>query len=212
MMNQDKQTTGCCGGANSAKGTASAAPLDPTEICTLSSEELSERIAWIRAEISPAALGRERIPNGVALEVADAPGLADRVDEWIALERQCCTSIDWQRRPSERRGQLRVEIGGVDPDGSLFAAWPLLEDDASAPSVDAGEGGSISRLLRASGFGAGISFFVCCILPALLVAVFGASALAASLSWLDQPLWIGIGAVLASVAAWRRMGQRRQAS
>ncbi len=214
-MSQQEQTAGCCGGMNSDAQTEGSGPLDPTQICTLSAEELSDRIAWVRAEIAPAALGRERLTKGVALEPADAPGLAERVDEWIALERQCCSSIDWQRRPSERRGQLRVEIGGVDPDGSLFAAWPLLEEGGEPSSLSSAisseKGGSISRLLRASGFGAGVSFFICCILPALLVGVFGATALAASLSWLDQPLWIGVGAVLASAIAWRWMGQRRQA-
>ena len=154
-------------------------------------------------------VGRVALVDGVALELADEPGLVDRVDEWIALERQCCSSIDWQRQPSLRRGQLRIEIGGVDPQGSLFAGWPLLEE---AKAGDAQEGAAIARVLKASGVGAGISFFVCCVLPALLVAVFGTSAVAASLAWLDQPVWIALGAVPISVIAWNRIGWPARAS
>ena len=94
--------------------------LDPAEACTLSPEGRAERLAWIRERILPHALETQRIAHGLAFELADAPGLAEDLDRWIALERACCSSIAFARRASATPGRLRLEVRGVDADAAIF--------------------------------------------------------------------------------------------
>ena len=131
----------CCGGSERAW-------IDPLEACSLSSDQLSERSEWIRHEIAPQVLGRRRLKDGLALEVVASPGMSERVDEWLEMERDCCGSIDWARRPSETAGQIRIEIPGVDPEGPLFAALPFLEP-GEVPDVS--RTGALSRVFKAGG-------------------------------------------------------------
>lgn len=88
--------------------------------CTLSDDGLGRRLDWIRREILPHAVEAARQPEGLALELEAAPGLAERIDRWIALERECCAGLVFERRASATPGRLRVEIRGIDPDASLF--------------------------------------------------------------------------------------------
>jgi hypothetical protein len=94
--------------------------LHPAEVCTLSTDGLSERIAWIRDEILPHALRTERLANGVAWELDAAPGLAEKIDHLIALERECCRGIAFERTNGSAPGRLRLEVRGVDPDATVF--------------------------------------------------------------------------------------------
>jgi hypothetical protein len=43
--------------------------LDPLAVCTFSPDELTDRLAWIRAEILPHAVACERSSNGVVWEL-----------------------------------------------------------------------------------------------------------------------------------------------
>lgn len=111
--------------------TPGRAALDPIDVCSLDPEALAERIAWVRLVLVPHVLGRVRLPQGVALELEDAPGVSDRVDHWIELERRCCGGIRWARGVPSAASRHRIEIEGVDPDGPLFAAFPLLGVECS---------------------------------------------------------------------------------
>ncbi len=63
-------------------------------------------------------------------------------------------------------GRLRVEIAGVDPDGKLFQDWPLIDEDGGEGTLTpSARLVRWKRFLGAGGFGAALSFFVCCILP-----------------------------------------------
>ena len=101
--------------------TTDGANLDPARACTLSSEDLAARIAWIRAEILPHARRMERLAAGVAWELDAVPGLADALDRLIALERACCDPIVFARTQAQDPGRLRLEVRGVDPDALLRA-------------------------------------------------------------------------------------------
>jgi hypothetical protein len=63
--------------------------LDPLAVCTFSPDELTDRLAWIRAEILPHAVACERSSNGVVWE----PG---RARTGAAVASRCAASI--QRR------------------------------------------------------------------------------------------------------------------
>ena len=94
--------------------------LDPAEICTLPSEALDDRLAWIRREILPHATRTASLPGGVSVDLLDTPGLAEKIDRLIALESKCCSEITFERHAGEKAGQLRLVIRGIDPDSSIF--------------------------------------------------------------------------------------------
>jgi hypothetical protein len=108
----------------------SDASLDPNTVCTLPADGLSERLAWIRSEILPHAVASERRPNGIVWELEDAPGLAAKLDRLVALERDCCSGIDFRHGTSETVGRRRLEVIGIDPGSSAFISL----------HVDAGNG------------------------------------------------------------------------
>jgi hypothetical protein len=95
-------------------------PKDPAAVCTLAADALVARLAWIRDEILPHARAAERLDAGLAWELADAPGLAEKLDRLIALERDCCSGIVFARVASATPGRIRLEIRGVDPDAPVF--------------------------------------------------------------------------------------------
>lgn len=95
--------------------------LDPEAVCTLPPDGLAERRAWIGREILPHAVETVRLPDGLAVELEAAPGLARSLDQLVELERACCSEIAFRRVESARPDRLRLEIRGVDPDASIFA-------------------------------------------------------------------------------------------
>lgn len=101
---------------------------DAAAACTLSPDGLAERLAWIRTEVVPHVVETERVDDGLALELAAAPGLAGTLERWIALERECCAGLSFARRASAAPGRLRLEIRGIDPDA---AALSLLRGTGS---------------------------------------------------------------------------------
>ena len=171
-----------------------AAALDPADVCTLSPDGLSERLAFVRDEILEHAVSREPLANGIAWELTDVPGLRARLDRLVELERECCADIEFVHVEGARPGRRRLEVRGVDPAASLFAR---LTDGG----VAAGSGAEVAR---AAGIGTALGAGICCALPLAGIALFGAAA--APLALLDQPVVIA-GAVLASSAGvfvWRR--------
>jgi hypothetical protein len=112
-MGNEQPKDPCCG--------ASGPAVDPAEVCTLPSDDLRERLAWISREILPHVTGVTRLDDGLRLDLKAAPGLAQTLDHWIALERECCSGIQYQRVADPSPDRLRLEIRGVDPEASIFA-------------------------------------------------------------------------------------------
>lgn len=111
---------------------AQTADLNPAEICTLSPEGLGDRLAWVRKEILPHAVEKVRLGNGLALELVEAPGLTEKIDHLIALERECCSGIVFERHASTTEGQVRLEVRGIDPDAQVFQAFGVPESNPPA--------------------------------------------------------------------------------
>ena len=172
-----------------------------TDVCSLPPDQLEARRRMIRSEILPRVLREENLRDGFACEF-DA-GMRSRLEEWVALERECCSSLDWKvlRAPG---GCVRLEVRGT---GARAVAQLAL-----------GRGKQGSQLRRASGLLAGAgglgfagAFFLCCVLPALALAAFGGTALVVSLARLDEPGTIaGFSLLLATLAWWvlRRRARR----
>jgi hypothetical protein len=153
--------------------------------CTLSSDELNERLARVRSEILPHAVSSERRPDGMAWDLEDVPGLAARLDQLVALESECCSGVVFEHKEGAP-GRRRLELRG------LAADPPRL-------------GG---RLARAAGLGAGLSLLVCCALPIAAAAIFGA-AVAAPFASLDNP-WViaSVGLLFGAAALAWQTGRR----
>jgi hypothetical protein len=172
--------------------------VEPAAVCTLPPASLGERLAWIRAEILPHAIHSEQRPNGIVLELQDAPGLAAKLDQLVALERACCSDIVFEHRASTG-GRRTLEVRGIDPGAAVFAT---LQVPGAPPRLG-------RRLAAALGLGTLLSLIVCCALPLALVALFGAAA-AAPFAFLDDP-WMISGAVLLFGGIAFAMDRRRRA-
>jgi hypothetical protein len=101
---------------------ATAPKLDPTEVCTLSSEGLAARLAWIREEILQHARRVDRLESGLAWEFDASPGLAEKLERLIALERECCEGLVLECTEASAPDRLRLEMRGIDPDAGVFRA------------------------------------------------------------------------------------------
>ncbi len=167
------------------------------DVCSLPGEALEERLDWIGREILPHAVETERLDRGVALELEDAGGVAEKVDLLIGLERECCPSVAFEAAPSAEPGRLRLEIRGIDPDEPALRA---LEPAAPA------EPRASTRVATAAGIGIAASLFVCCVVPIAAGALLGAAA--APLAALDAPLPIASAALLGGFLAWWWLGRR----
>lgn len=84
--------------------------LGTNPTCTLSPEELSRRLAWIRSEILPQLRHEQRLATGIAWELEESPGLAEKLARWAALESRCCSDLVLEPAPCPRPGHLRLEI------------------------------------------------------------------------------------------------------
>lgn len=103
--------------------------LDPAEVCTLPTAGLGERLAWVKSEILPHAVASERGERSIAWELTAAPGLAEKLDRLVALERECCSGIVFEHRPGTTAGRLRLEVRGIDPDAAVFRSLATSSDD-----------------------------------------------------------------------------------
>ncbi len=178
-------------------GDSEGSGCDPAEVCTLPAEGLLDRLAWIQREILPHAVEIVRLDRGLAIELTSEPGLAEKLDRLIELERECCSEIVFERRTSATPGGLRLEIHGIDPDASVFESLNVRGTATSARA----------RFAKAAGAGVFGSLFVCCVLPIAAVALVG--GVAAPLASLEGPGPIAVGAVLGGAGAWRGLGRRR---
>lgn len=70
--------------------------------------------------------------------------------------------------------------------------------------------GSTARVAKASGFGLGGAFLLCCVLPKV-VAVLAGAAVAAPLAKLDNPVFLAVGSVGMAMSAWFLMRRRVRA-
>ena len=169
--------------------------IDPATVCTLSTDGMADRLAWIREEIVPHTVETVRLDRGLAFEVTRTPGLAEKLDELIRLERDCCPGIVFERVASETPDRMRVEVRGIDPDAAVFQSLHVRNHE---PAKGA-------RLAKAAGVGVLGSVLVCCALPIAAVALLGGAA--APLLSLDSPGPIAAGALLAGSGAWWSFGR-----
>lgn len=59
-------------------------------ICTLNDEEFQQRRAWVRQNIAPHLVSIEKTDRGLCLTYPATDPVRTLVEEFAALERQCC--------------------------------------------------------------------------------------------------------------------------
>jgi hypothetical protein len=180
-------------------------PTDIREICDLSEEDQNGRIEFLREGLFTLVRRREERPDGLAVFFDDTPQIRAQLDEFVAFERNCCSSIGWSVDHTPEG--LRLEISGVDPRSDVFAT-------TGPDNLDALEQTDVRlwpRLLRSVGFGSLGALLVCCILPLGVVALLGATPLLL----LDNPWVIGASALGLAGFLWQwetRRQNKRAAS
>ena len=174
--------------------------MSDRSVCSLNDEQLEERRAMVRAEILPHVRKAERIEGGFAVETEATPEMRQKLEDLVALERRCCSSVNWDLSEDARAGRVRLEVRGLDPDSALLGS--LVE--ASAPRTR-----TLSQVVKAGGLGLGGSFFVLCVLPIGLASLGGAT-LASRLSGLESPLTLALGALLLGSVTWALLRWRAQ--
>lgn len=175
------------------------------DMCTLSNDQLTVRLAEIRRDIVPHVQQAHRLPDGVALELNNTPGLRAKIERVITLERECCAGLQFGLSDTTQTGGLGLEIRGVDPDAeSLKQLFSGIEGETQGEV----QGGRIRGVLRSAGTGIVGSVFLFCILPMGLTGLFGVSA-TAYLAQLDSLPVLSVAAMVFAGAAWwwqRRSG------
>ncbi len=90
-------------------------------VCSLPSNQLSDRVAMIRRDILPHATRHYALADGVAVEFAHTAEMEKTLEDLVAFERKCCSGLTWNlTRPSG--DVLRLSVGGLGPDSDLLAA------------------------------------------------------------------------------------------
>lgn len=172
------------------------------EVCSLPPDQFRDRKAVLRRDVLPHVTRRRRLDNGWALEFPRTPAMERTLEDLVAFERRCCGTLSWNLdRPGARVLDLRIE--GLSPDSVFFG---ILGDGAPEDGRERPPDGLL-RATVAGGFGAGVSFLVCCAVPLGVAAVAGGAA-AAPLAILDRPIFLALGAVAAAVTVWLWMRRR----
>lgn len=179
------------------------------ELCALTPEQRTQRLEMIRREIHSQVRSEQWLENGISWSFDATDALRAKLLRLAELERQCCSSLQFEVDASDDSGTLHFRILGADPRSGLFD--PIRLD---VPHDAARASGTLKRVARTGGAAVLASFFVCCVLPIGIAAVAGAS-IAAPLLLLDSP-WVM--AATASALGWgiwtlenRRAASRRRA-
>ncbi len=177
-------------------------PTNLADDCSLSSTDLASRLSMIRKEIAPFAMDSQRLESGMSWDFQATDQIRDRLENLVRLERDCCGHLEFQIWENPGRTRLRLEISGVDPNTGYFDALVTSDTESDDPPRV-----RWLRLGRRGALAAGVSFFVCCVIPGALVS-FAGMKVAAPLMKLDNPVVIAAGTVLFTSLFWFRERRR----
>ena len=102
---------------------AEATPSKIEVVCTLNDEEFRQRRTWVRHHIGPHLISIEKTNNGLSLTYPSTPDVEALVEEFAALERQCCGGfLEFTLESRPNKEQFDLMITGPDE------AQPMLLD------------------------------------------------------------------------------------
>jgi hypothetical protein len=79
--------------------------------CTLTPDQMRDRVAFIDALVADALLGRDEIEGGVRSRFHETPEVEQRLRELVAAESSCCGFLSLEL--SRRDGELWLDITGA---------------------------------------------------------------------------------------------------
>lgn len=96
--------------------------------CSLAAGEMAERRAELRAVFGGSLIEVVRDGDALRVELLDSPGLGERLDHVIDLERACCPFLD----PAVEReaGRLVVRIAGPPEAAAVIDLFDELVSDS----------------------------------------------------------------------------------
>ena len=92
--------------------------------CSLSAGAMAERQAELRAIFAGRVIEGVREGSALRLELHDSPGLGERVERVVELERACCPFLDIH--VERRAGRLVVRIDGPPEAGPVLDVFAEL--------------------------------------------------------------------------------------
>lgn len=92
-------------------------------VCSLPADALRDRIAHIRREVAPHVRRSDEIEGGVAWEF-DA-GMRETLERLVALERECCSGLEWTLAAAH--AGVRLEVRGAGAAGLAAILDPSTE-------------------------------------------------------------------------------------
>jgi hypothetical protein len=100
--------------------------MDELIACNLSRPDLSrQRGRWLELA-GRTRVERAELPNGLRLVFAEAPGVEDRLEELVAVERECCSFADWDLIAGGGAVTLEITARG-DAIGVLHGMFSQLQ-------------------------------------------------------------------------------------
>ncbi len=162
--------------------------------CTLDERELPARRRAIQDQLVARAAEVRELPDGYRLRFADGAAMRAAVEEFVALERECCSFLRFEIDDDGPDGALTLTLTG--PEGTVDVIGAAMAAPTPRHRLD-------PRWLR-SGLAVGAVALVCCFGPTLLLAlgVTGAAALAGGA--LAEVAAIGAVSTPLLVWIWRR--------
>jgi len=86
--------------------------------CTLVASDLTNQQRRWRELVGRTSFQRIEVPDGLRLVFGAGPGVAETLEELVAVERECCAFADWEL--ARRDGEITLEIS------ALGAAVPVV--------------------------------------------------------------------------------------
>ncbi len=175
--------------------------------CTLTEREQRARRQAIRETIATHLARVEDLLDGYLLRFEPRPGMRDAIQEFIALESQCCAFLRFALTQGEREHEWRLEVTGPEGSKAIVSGMIGQLDRRHAAA------GALRRLVAGLGVPAaalGGAVLVCCALPALLLLVGLAGAGSALAAAEGSPAWWAAVSIVAAASAmsWRAWKRR----
>lgn len=97
-----------------------AIPTVVRQMCSLSADELQDRLAMIRRDILPHVKRTEVLPNGFICEFDQHAEFQSKLEDLVALERTCCGGLTFDLQSLPGANTLRLTVTGADPHSGIF--------------------------------------------------------------------------------------------
>ena len=97
--------------------------------CTLTDAELRERRSLVRATLLPRVSAWQPLADGLRIEFEAVDGMREQIDEFVELERGCCSFLDFAVRDADK---LTLTITGPEEAAGVIGMFSKALGGANA--------------------------------------------------------------------------------